>query len=716
MPPKTQLSHLPLVLVVDDANTNIELFRAWQLTLGVQIDSAKSGKEALIKTQEKTYAVIIMAISLPGMGGFECVNELRKPPYNCQTPVIFVSERLGDKPAEASYQLGVIDFIVKPLEIGRLKRKVDSLIKYSVPKAEPHVQSVQSVGQYADYLLDNADVGIIGFDKNLIIDYVNYTACILFGKTENHILGQSIKTFIAPHSPEDEWQSSSFMKDISDKKCHIATDVVLPRSGGLHFYAAYSVSPIKGDDNTEFIGWVLSLHDISDQKEMDNIRNNLSSYDELTRLPNRTLFEIFVAKAIAEANRLNKRLGIIVLNLDNFSRVNNDLGPEFGDTLLVETANRLTDFVRQGDIVARLEGDEFAISVGDFKNTQDLVSIAIRLIQIANRPFTINEQELRLGCSIGIATLSEDAKSCYTLIEHAEFSMHQAKVAGGNQYKFYTNSIDTSAVTKLKFAAELRSAVENCTVDKSSIEKNDFVLHYQPQVTIPEQEIFGCEALIRWRHVDGIIAPNDFIPLAEKMGLINAIGHWCIEEACLQIAEWERSGAFPSKYSVAINVSALQLRNKDLLRHIKKSLNTHNISPDRIHFEITETSIMDNPEVAVSVLREISNLGIKIAIDDFGTGYSSLKYLTKLPVDILKIDQSFISDIGIDSGNETIIRGIIHLSEGLGFHVIAEGVETDYQRDFLVSEGCRLAQGFLFYKPMEKDQVLASMGLPSEQA
>jgi EAL domain-containing protein (putative c-di-GMP-specific phosphodiesterase class I) len=358
-----------------------------------------------------------------------------------------------------------------------------------------------------------------------------------------------------------------------------------------------------------------------------------------------------------------------------------------------------------------LEGDEFAISVNDFKNTQDLVSIAIRLIQIANRPFTLNEQEIRLGCSIGIATLTEEAKSCYTVIEHAEFSMHQAKVAGGNQYKFYSNSVDTGAAKKLKFAAELRSAVENIAVVKSAVENNNFVLHYQPQVTIPELDIFGCEALIRWQHAkNGWIAPNDFIPLAEQIGLINPIGHWCIEEACGQIAQWEQTGVFPRQYSVSINVSALQLRNKDLLRHIKKSLDTHAISPERIHLEITETSIMDNPEVAVSVLREISNIGIKIAIDDFGTGYSSLKYLTKLPVDILKIDQSFVSDIGIDSGNETIIRGIIHLSEGLGFQVIAEGVETDYQLDFLVSEGCRLAQGFLFYRPMEKDQVLALMG------
>jgi diguanylate cyclase (GGDEF)-like protein len=422
--------------------------------------------------------------------------------------------------------------------------------------------------------------------------------------------------------------------------------------------------------------------------------DHISRYDELTNLPNRTFFEERVTEALAVASREGQRLAVMLLDGDGFKKINESLGYRIGDRLLRSVAERLRNQVSVVETAARFGGDGFALLLPRIKATEDTLVTVHLLHQVLNPRFTLDGHELHITASMGMSIYPHDGTDAHTLLRNAGAALYQAKEQGGNAYQFYTEGMNAQAMRRLALENGLRRALE-C---------EEFLLHYQPQVNINSRQIVGVEALIRWRHRDaGLVLPMDFIPLAEAAGLIAPIGESVLRAACAQSRAWQESGAGPLRISV--NISAYQLRRESLTRLVSEVLDETGLPPECLCLELTESSIMVNAESAVGTLKELKQIGVKVAIDDFGTGYSSLGYLKRLPIDILKIDKSFVRDTPRDPDSAALVMAIITLAHNLRLKVIAEGVETEEQLEFLRKLRCDEAQGYLFSRPLPPEDL-----------
>ena len=418
-------------------------------------------------------------------------------------------------------------------------------------------------------------------------------------------------------------------------------------------------------------------------------------YDSLTALPNRLLFSDRLAQSIKHASRHKTTLSLLFLDLDRFKEVNDSLGHEVGDKLLQIVSIRLKACIREEDTIARQGGDEFTILLGDIE-TNDLIKLANKLISTIQEPFRINHHELYVTLSIGISNFPEDGTSSNVLLRNADTAMYKTKELGKNGYQFYNSMMTEQTLERLELDRNIRKAIE----------RHEFQAYYQPQVDLLHKKVVGMETLIRWHHPElGTISPVQFIPLAEETGLIIPIDQWMMQESVKTLSKWQEEGIDTGKLS--INLSIKQLENKDFITHLKSLLDKTGCDPKKLEFEITESQIMKNPESSITVLNHVKELGITIAIDDFGTGYSSLSYLKRLPIDKLKIDRSFIKDLPSDEEDATIVRTIIALAKSLKLDLIAEGVETQEQKEFLIKEGCHKIQGYLYSKPIPEDEYKA---------
>jgi diguanylate cyclase (GGDEF)-like protein len=389
-------------------------------------------------------------------------------------------------------------------------------------------------------------------------------------------------------------------------------------------------------------------------------------------------------------------VALLFIDLDRFKQINDSFGHPTGDLILKDAAIRLKSMIREVDTIARIGGDEFTIILDQIVKTKNIVKIVEKLLDAFSHGFKILDKELFLTSSIGISIFPQDGDDPNILIRNADSAMYKAKEMGRNAYSFYTTEMTELAIDRLMMENSLRKALE----------MDQLVVHYQPQVDIRSGRIIGIEALIRWQHPDlGLLPPARFIPLAEESGLIRPIGEWVLRQACQQAAKWRTKGLSPERISVNCNLSASQLNSERFIEGILNIIEETNIEADLLELEITETTIMSDPDHMSEILNRLRDIGIKLAIDDFGTGYSSLSYLKALPISKLKIDQSFVRDIPSDPDDMAITRAIIALGESLQMQVIAEGVETEAQADFLKQEGCFLAQGFLYAKPMKSNDL-----------
>lgn len=426
--------------------------------------------------------------------------------------------------------------------------------------------------------------------------------------------------------------------------------------------------------------------------------NRLAYYDTLTDLPNRILFEDRVDQAVAVARRSGEAFGVLFIAPDRLKKVNDILGHVRGDWLLNEVANRLRGCVTQGDTVARFGDDEFAFLIRQIGETKDVVEI-IRSVQEVLKPsFDLDGQEVFASASVGVSLFPLDGNDCQSLLKNAGAALYRARKAGGNNYQFYMPEMHELASKRLTLETSLRHAIEN----------EEFVLHYQPRVAVDSMQITGVEALIRWQHPQlGLLPPAEFIPLAEDTGLIIPIGEWVVRVACRQNKRWQDEGFGPMR--MAVNISAQQLRQPDIAKTMVQILSDTGLAPRHFELELTETSVMNNAEFAIDVLGELKKMEVKISIDDFGTGFSSLSYLKRLPIDALKIDQSFIRDLTVDPDDASLVMAIITLAHNLKLEVVAEGVETEEQLNFLRLLRCDEIQGFLFSKGLPADELAVFM-------
>jgi diguanylate cyclase (GGDEF)-like protein len=416
-------------------------------------------------------------------------------------------------------------------------------------------------------------------------------------------------------------------------------------------------------------------------------------HDALTRLPNRSLFTDHLRVALRRAEQNEKYMfGVLFLDLDRFKNINDSLGHPCGDELLILVARRLETCIRQTDMVARFGGDEFAILVDAIHDTSDVVRVAEKVQQVISAPFKLANHEAITTASIGVALSTSGYAEAEDIIRDADTAMYRAKDHGKARYEIFDITMHTRAVTLLRLESDLRRALE----------KEELCVYYQPIVSLASRELYGFEALVRWQHPErGIISPDDFIPLAEETGLILPIGLQVLREACNQLRQWQQRSPANRDVIMSVNLSGKQLMQPDLIERVQEVLHESQINPWHLKLEITETVVMENPELAAVTLAKLRGLGVRLSIDDFGTGYSSLSYLNRFPVDTLKIDRSFVTSINDADENLQIVKTIVTLAGNLGMQVVAEGVESEEQLDQLRSLKCQYGQGYLFSKPLD---------------
>ena len=429
--------------------------------------------------------------------------------------------------------------------------------------------------------------------------------------------------------------------------------------------------------------------DLSQNKQTQEKLNHLAYHDALTDLPNQVLFKDRLKQAIALSRRNDQLQAVLLLNLNRFKTINDSLGYTAGDRLLQSVAERLTSCVRESDTVARFGGDEFAILLTQIPRAQDAANVARAIKQTLDQAFLFEDQEIFVSSSIGISLYPHDGRDTAGLLKNAGAALDRAKVQGGNNFQFYTAGGTTRALKQLVLESNLRPGLE----------RSEFIVQYQPQVDVRGFHLVGMEALVRWQHPSlGLLYPNEFVPLAEDNGLIIALGDLVTRTACAQNKSWQDAGLTP--LTLSVNFSARQFQQPTFITDVARILKDTNLDPRWLELELTESSIMKDPEEAIEKLHELKLMGIKVAIDDFGTGYSSLNYLKRFPIDTLKIDKTFVSDVCKDPHDTAIVRAIINLGHALDLTVIAEGVETKEQLQYLSALGCDSVQGFLFSKAL----------------
>jgi diguanylate cyclase (GGDEF)-like protein/PAS domain S-box-containing protein len=454
-------------------------------------------------------------------------------------------------------------------------------------------------------------------------------------------------------------------------------------------------SSLVRDENGEPRYYSTVVEDISRRKQMEGELLHIANHDVLTSLPNRTLFLDRLAQAIAYANRSGDKVAVLLIDLDRFKNINDSLGHDIGDRLLTSIARKLAAQVRDVDTVARLGGDEFVIMVADVAHEDTVAMLAQQVLESLSQVVTIQGHELYPAGSMGISLFPKDGGDSQTLIKNADTAMYRAKEAGRNNFQFYAYAMNARALDRLKLEGGLRHALL----------RDEFVLHYQPQMHIATGEIVGVEALLRWQPPGrDLIYPADFIPIAEETGLIVAIGEWALRTACAQQKDWQRAG-LAANVRMSVNLSARQFKQQDINKMVSRALQETGCDPASLELEITESIIMENPEVAAATLQRLSDMGVFLSIDDFGTGYSSLAYLKRFPIHTLKIDRSFVRDITTDADDAAIAKAVIALAHSMKLNVIAEGVETSEQLAFLREQSCDVVQGYYLGKPMPARQM-----------
>ena len=452
------------------------------------------------------------------------------------------------------------------------------------------------------------------------------------------------------------------------------------------------------------LGTWLSLR-ISRQRERANDRViHVAFHDDLTALPNRLMLKRYLDQALSRHRRTKTQVAILLMDLDRFKVINDSLGREVGDGLLRQVAQRLRAQAREGDTVARVGGDEFVVLIESQSNLKDVSACAQRLMDHLSAPYVLGKQECQVTLSIGISIFPTDGSDSQQLLKAADVAMYGAKETGGNSYRYYLPSMNVHTLERLELESDLGHALE----------RGEFLLHYQPVVDVASGLITGVEALLRWKHpVRGLVPPLDFIPLAEETGLIVAIGEWVLATACARNRAWQLQGL--TNLRVAVNLSARQFADALFLPRLTQIIRDSGLDPSSLELEITESVVMSRGKCAVSALEQLKSLGVQLAIDDFGTGYSSLAYLKRFPIDTLKVDRSFIRDIPGDSGDRKITRAIIALAHSLRLKVVAEGVETAAQLNFLRVQRCDSVQGYLLHRPLPENEVAEVLRLNREK-
>lgn len=648
------------------------------------LDSMVKGVTAMasVITAIMLWYIMPQALRIPGTGQLrEAVEQLQRE----------VSERKRAEEAleniNSSLELRVQQRTAELTEINRrLAEEIESRKQTEMALFEEKQRAVVTLESIGD--------GVITTGINALVTYMNPIAEKMTGWSNKEAHGRPLlEVFRIVNESTRKLVPNPVEVVLEHGEIYgLANHTLLIGRHGDEYAIEDSAAPIRDREGNVF-GVVLVFHDVSEARRMSNKMTYLAEHDFLTGLPNRLLLNDRLKQALTIARRDNEFVALLFLDLDHFKNINDTLGHEVGDQLLKMVAKRLEDCLRSSDTISRQGGDEFIILLPEMNDHFAPAEVAEKLLIAASAPYAVGTHDIRATVSIGIAVYPDDGEDADTLTKNADSAMYHAKAIGRNNYQFFTRLMNERVNQLIEMEYSLRQAVERC----------EFQMYYQPKIDIATGRIMGAEALLRWQHPAwGMVSPDRFISIAENTGLIHPIGMWVLREVCRQNLAWQQAGlrAIP----ISINISNVQLRQKNFLQEVTQCVMLSGLSPHYLEVEITESVAIEGEKQAIEWLNTLKNMGMGVSIDDFGTGYSSLSYLKMLPVDTVKIDKSFIRDIGIDPDDATIISAIISMSHGLQLKVIAEGVETEEQLAFLQSNGCDEYQGYLASPPVPPEE------------
>ena len=693
------------ILVVDDDADARMVMRAALRKAGYEVRTAEGGRDALAQFSAQPCDMVMLDVEMPDLRGDE-VCALLRAQAGPLLPIVMVTGMDDLKSVEAAYECGATDFIAKPVNWSLIGHRVRYLFRGH--QALLDLQAAQA----RNAAVLNAIPDLL-FELDVDGRYLDYRAprSDLLAAPAEAFLGRTVSEVLPPAAAAVCMAALEAALAQGSSSGH-QLELELAK-GRTWFELSVSRKAVVPGELPRFI--ILS-RDITERKLAEASIARLAYYDSLTGLPNRRSFLDRVESAIRRTEHSHTKLAVLFMDLDGFKNVNDSMGHAAGDLLLQWAAERLRDGLRPTDTLsrpmelepraarevelARLGGDEFTALIVDIHRPADAVVVAQRIGALMRRPFVIEGRDVTLTVSVGIAIYPEDGTDAATLLKHADTAMYQAKRLGRDNAQVYSASLTQEITVRMDLDRSLRVAVE----------RDEFHLVYQPLIDLSSGRVTGVEALIRWRHPQrGLVSPLEFIPLAEQNGLIGQIGEWVLRTACAQAASWNREGL---PITVAVNLSPLQFTSSSLQQSVISALAASGLAPQRLVLEVTEGALMENTSAASDALSALRDHGVATAIDDFGTGYSSLAYLTRMPIDHIKIDRAFISGL-LDGGqNEAIVRAVLAMAHSLGMRVTAEGVETQEQARALQAMGCDLAQGYFYSRPIPAAELAAFLSRP----
>jgi len=689
-----------LVLVVDDEPSLRMVMVAALKKFGHDVIEAESGARGVELFRSEKPDIVLLDVMMPDMDGFEACEMIRSSPGGNYTQILMVTGLEGTGSIKKAYEAGANGFATKPLSLVMLGHRVQYMLGAGKAFRELHISRNRLAKTQ-----ELARIGNWQFDLRLNQFHCSSEAGSLLGldlSEEN----PDLEVFLSPIVHQDRKRVKETLENDFREKKSSTLEYRIHHSDGFQ-KNILNRSEILFDEEDQPVLMLGIVQDVTLLKKAEEEIRFLAFYDGLTGLGNRMLFMNRLEQAIVDSTRNKKHFALLFLDLDHFKRINDTLGHHIGDLLLKKVAENIKNSIRGTDsatriseqashhdsLIARLGGDEFIILVSDLKNPEYAAIIARRLIKTIPAVYNFEGNEVSITTSIGISVFPEDGNKADILLKHADTAMYHSKNEGRNTYQYFTDSMNKAVLERFSIDRDLKKALEN----------NEFMLYYQPQLNLSDRKIVGAEALIRWQHPSrGIIPPDSFIPIAEESGIIIDINKWVLLTACQQAKKWMEQGLPP--ITMAINLSGYKLASQNIIQSITNAIEYIDFDARHLEIEITENILMQDTEATISILNQIKDLNLKIALDDFGTGYSSLSYLTSFPVDTLKIDRSFVMGSMVKNNNLVIIKAIIAMGHSLGKKVVAEGIETKEQYQFLKDFGCDEGQGYYFQHPVPQNE------------
>ncbi len=704
------------VLLVDDDEVNLLLTSIALRERGFAITEATSGERAIELLGEWLPDVVVLDALMPGLDGFETCKALRELAGFESLPVLMLTGLDDDASINRAYEAGATDFFVKSTQWSLLAGRLRYLLRSSRTRLE--------LERSKSKLARAQDLARMGS-----FDWRRKQGSLLFSTEGLRVLGlgpdeaPALRRLLRMLTPEDRAGLMSVLHGVYAHNSVLATDIPMTLDDGRQRIIHTEAEP-EFNEHGHLVGYTGIVQDVTDRRIAEDKIRHLANFDVLTGLPNRRQLIWRAERALEHAKRLGHQVGLLLIDLDRFKVINDTLGHGAGDDLLMEVARRLRSCVRHSDqvmetslesmasrshrtleAVGRLGGDEFVALLPEVADESDAERVAMRVLDLMREPIHVGGQECFVTASVGIALFPRDGITVADLIRNSDMAMYSVKSQGRNNLSLYRPALAGKGREKLELESALHKAIE----------RNELVLHYQPKVDVRGAKMVGAEALMRWRRNGVLVPPGDFIPLAEETGLIIPLSEWAIREAARQVRVWQDSFGFAD--SIAVNLPNRLFERTDLVEHIHQAVTHYGVPHHSIELEITETGLMRDLQNVIPSLHRLNEIGVEISIDDFGTGYSSLAYLTTLPISELKIDRSFVRDLGMTPQSSAVVTAIIALARSLGLRVVAEGVETLRQMEVLHRLGCTVMQGFLFSRPKMPDEIevwLAETVLPKK--